>query len=65
MPKHLRRLYFRPKAQLVARVLWVNEQKHHGVMFLRSEGAKARSVSSKLFAKKDDYATRVGGQSTL
>ena len=30
-------------------------------MFLRSEGAKARSVASKLFAKQDDYATRVGG----
>ena len=31
-------------------------------MFLLSEGAKARSVASKLFAKQDDYATRVGGK---
>jgi hypothetical protein len=33
-------------------------------MFLRSEGAKARSLASKLFAKKDDYAMRVGGEAT-
>ena len=33
-------------------------------MFLRSEGAKARSVASELFTKQDDYATRVGGKAT-
>ena len=31
-------------------------------MFLRSEGAQARSVASKLFAKQHEYATRVGGK---
>ena len=40
----------------------MSNQKHHGVMFLCSEGAKARSVASKLFATQDDYATRVGGK---
>ena len=40
--------------QQVARVLWVSEQKNHGVMFLRSEGAKARRIALR--------TTRKGGR---
>ena len=40
----------------------MSKQKHHSVMFFRSEGAKARSIASELFTKQNDYATRVGNE---
>ena len=40
----------------------VSNQKHHGVMFLCSEGAQARSIGGEAtLCDRDDYAARVGG----
>ena len=41
----------------------VSKKKHHSVMFLRSEGVKARSIGGEAtLCDRDDYAARVGGK---